>query len=209
MRCVVVSRINFPVTSAKATGSEFFSNANLLATSQTTTPTSYTFGSASNAVVPSLSLLNSLKEFRRLSDGTTAFDAEPKVYEVGVVVCDVANKFAFEKNSDPVAFAEVTEKLIRETTTHLIDEGAYVHAADGEGVVAFFGFPVPNAEHAQKAARVVLEMLKNFRERRQGKGETTDNWDVRVGIRSGLIIAGTVKDSERPLLLASGEAIDL
>ena len=151
----------------------------------------------------------SKKEFRRLSDGTTAFDAEPKVYEVSVVVCDVANKFAFEKNSDPVAFAEATGKLIRETTTHLIDEGAYVHAADGEGVVAFFGFPVPNAEHAQKAARVVLEMLKNFRERRQGKGETTDNWDVRVGISSGLIIAGMVKDSERPLLLASGEPIDL
>ncbi|PYI77685.1 MAG: hypothetical protein DMF01_00570, partial [Verrucomicrobia bacterium] len=108
-----------------------------------------------------------------------------------------------------VAFAEATGKLIRETTTHLIDEGAYLHAADGEGVVAFFGFPVPSAEHAQKAVCVVLELLKNFRERRQGKGETTNNSDVRVGTSSGLIIAGTVKDSERPLLLASGEPIDL
>src|SRR5262249_37594004 len=116
----------------------------------------------------------SKKEFRRLSDGTTAFDAEPKVYEVSVVVCDVATKFAFEKTSDPVAFAEGKGKLIRETTTHLIGEDAYLHAADGEGVVAFFGFPVPNAEHAQKTVRVVLEMLKNFRERRQGKGETSD-----------------------------------
>ena len=151
----------------------------------------------------------SKKEFRRLSHGTTAFDAEPKVYEVSVVVCDVANTFAFEKNSDPVAFAEAKGKLIRETATHLIDEGTYLHAADGEGVVGFFGFPVPNAEHAQKTVRVVLEMLKSFRERRQGTGETTDNWDVRVGISSGLIIAGTVKDTERPLLLASGEPIDL
>lgn len=151
----------------------------------------------------------SKKEFRRLSDGTTAFDAEPKVYEVSVIVCDIANKFAFEKTSDPLAFLEAKGKLIRETTTRLIAEDAYLHAADGEGVVAFFGFPVPNADHAQKTARVVLEMLKNFRERRQSKGETSDKWDIRVGISSGSIIAGTVKDTERPLLLASGEPIDL
>jgi len=82
----------------------------------------------------------SKKEFRQLSDGKTAFDAEPKVYEVSVVVCDVANKFAFEKNSDPVAFADAKGKLIRETTTHLIDEGAYLHAADGEGSLRSLDF---------------------------------------------------------------------
>src|SRR6266567_3584823 len=151
----------------------------------------------------------SKKEFRRLSDGTTAFGAEPKVHEVSVVVCDVANKFAFEKNSDPVAFAEATGKLIRETTTHLIDEGAYLHAADGEGVVAFFGFPVPNPEHAQTAVRVVLNLIRNFRERRERNEEISRNCNIRAGVSSGVMIAGALKDSQRPLLLTSGEPIQL
>src|SRR6058998_125945 len=100
------------------------------------------------------------KEYRGLSDGTTPFDTEPKVYDVSVVICDLGNKLAFAKDSKAAAFAEATSKFIRQSAEHLTKEGAYLHAADGEGVVAFFGFPVPNSEHAQKAVRVVLDMIK-------------------------------------------------
>lgn len=151
----------------------------------------------------------SKKEFRHLSDGTTGFDLQPKAYEVSVVVCDNGNKLAFAKDSEPVAFAEAAAKFIRQTAEHLINEGAYLHAADGEGVVALFGYPVPNAEHAQRAARVVLDIRKNFRERREHGGDVSGIWDIRAGISSGVIIAGALKDSQRPLLLASGEPIDL
>ena len=151
----------------------------------------------------------SKKEFRGLSDGTTQFDAQPRAYEVSVVVCNIGNKPGFAKDSEPAAFAEATAKFIRETAEHFVNEGAYLHAADGEGVVAFFGFPVPNGEHAQKAVRVVLDIIKNFRERRQDNGEAVGKWDMRAGVSSGAIIAGALKDSQRPLLLAGGEPIDL
>jgi adenylate cyclase len=149
------------------------------------------------------------KEFCGLRDGTTPFEVEPKAYDVSVVVCDLGNKVAFAKDSEPAAFAEATSKFIRETATHFTKEGAYLHAADGEGVVAFFGFPVPSSEHAQKAVRVVLDMMKTFREGRERNEEISRTWNMRAGIRSGLIIAGGLKDRERPLLLASGEPIDL
>src|SRR6478672_11527633 len=149
------------------------------------------------------------KEFRRISDGTAPFDAEPRPYEVSVVVCNIGNKLQFAKDSEPAAFAEAMAKFIRETAEQLINEGAYLHAADGEGVVAFFGFPVPNSEHVQKAVHVVLDMIKNFRERRQDEGEAGGKWDMHAGVSSGAIIAGALKDSQRPLLLAGGEPIDL
>ena len=149
------------------------------------------------------------KEFRRLSDGRTPFDLQPKTYEVSVLVCDMANKLSFAEDSDPASFAEATSRFIRETAAHLIKEGAYLHAADGEGVVAFFGFPVLDTEHAQKAVHVVLETIKNFRERRQETGATSSNWNLCAGISSGAIVAGALKDSQRPLFLASGEPIDL
>src|SRR2546423_4034524 len=90
----------------------------------------------------------SKKEFRGLNDGTTPFDVQPKVYDVSVVVCDLGNKLAFTEDSGPAVFADGTSKFIRETAGHLTKEGAYLHAADGEGVVAFFGFPAPDPEHA-------------------------------------------------------------
>jgi len=147
------------------------------------------------------------KEFRSLSDGTTAFEAEPKAYDVSVVVCDLGNKIAFPEDPAPAAFAEATSKFIRETAACLTKEGAYLHAADGEGVVAFFGFPIPSAEHAQNAVRVVLDLMKTFRE--SGKPNEEISGNIRAGVSSGVIIAGALKDSEHPLLFASGEPIEL
>ncbi len=142
----------------------------------------------------------SKKEFRGLSDGTTPFDAEAKAYDVSVVVCDLGNKFAtgrirggglpFAEDSEPAAFAEAASKFIRETAAHLTKEGAYLHAAE-------------------TAVRVVLDLIRNFREHRERNEEISRNCNIRAGISSGVMIAGALKDSQRPLLLTSGEPIQL
>src|SRR4029453_10529492 len=94
---------------------------------------------------------------------------EAKTYDVSVVVCDIGNKLTFAEGSEPAAFTEATAKFIRETAGRLVEEGAYLQAADGEGVVGVFGFPAPDPGHPQKAARVVLDMIKNSRERGEDK----------------------------------------
>src|SRR5437868_1399343 len=48
------------------------------------------------------------EEFRRLGDGRIAFDAEPRTYDVSVVVCDIGNKLTFAEGGEPVAFTEAT-----------------------------------------------------------------------------------------------------
>ena len=148
-------------------------------------------------------------QFRRLSDGRISFDAEPKTYEVSVVVCDIGNKLTFAEGSEPAAFTEATAKFIRDIAAHLVEEGAYLQAADGEGVVGVFGFPVNDPEHVQKAASVVLDMIKNSRELGEEKEKVTESSDIRAGISSGAIIAGALQEGPRPLLLASGEPIEL
>src|SRR5881398_2218062 len=113
------------------------------------------------------------EQFRRLSDGRISFDAEPKTYDVTVVVCDIGNKITFAEGSEPAAFTEATAKFIRDTAARLVEEGAYLQAADGEGVVGVFGFPADDPEHAQKAARVVLDMIKTSREESQDSEKVT------------------------------------
>jgi class 3 adenylate cyclase len=146
------------------------------------------------------------EQFRRLNDGSISFEAEPKTYDVSVVVCDIGNKLTFAEGGEPAAFTEAAGKFIRETAARLVDAGAYLQAADGEGVVGVFGFPAPDPEHTQKATRVVLDLIKNSREHDEDKEKIAA---IRAGISSGAIIAGALQDSRRPLLLASGEPIDL
>ena len=150
----------------------------------------------------------STQQFRRLGDGRISFETDPRTYEVSVVVCDIGNKLTFAEGGEPAAFTEATAKFIRETAASLVEQGAYLQAADGEGVVGIFGFPAPDPEHAQKATRVILDMIKNSRERIEDE-EAAGTRDIRAGISSGAIIAGALQESRRSMLLASGEAIEL
>jgi class 3 adenylate cyclase len=148
------------------------------------------------------------QEFRRLGDGTLPFDPQPKSYQVSVVVCDIGNKMAFAEGSEPAAFTDITAKFIRETASRLVEQGAYLQAADGEGVVGIFGFPQIDPEHAQKAARLVLDVIKHSRERHDNEQAAAES-DVRAGVSSGAIIAGVLDGSEGPALLTSGHPIEL
>ena len=149
------------------------------------------------------------KELARLLEGTIPFDPQPRVHEVTVVACDIANKHGLAASSEPVVFVETTEKFIRDVADRLLEAGSYIQAADGEGVVAIFGFPDSNAEHADKAVRVALDLVQDFCERQQDNGEIPGNCPAHVGITSGTIIVAPLKASERPALLTSGEPVEL
>jgi class 3 adenylate cyclase len=149
------------------------------------------------------------EEFRRVSNGTIPFDGQAKTYEASVVVCDIANRNGFTDASDPASFAETMAKFLRETADDLIEKGAFLQAADGEGVVAIFGFPNAGSQHARDAVCAVLDLTKKFRERQRENEETLRDWDIQAGVSSGAIIAGAVKDSVHSALLASGEPIEL
>jgi class 3 adenylate cyclase len=147
----------------------------------------------------------SKNEFRRVREGTISFDVDPKAYEVSVVTCDIADKYGFAQDSGPAAFANTLEKFIRDTAHRFLEAGAYLQAADGEGVVAIFGFPVGDSGHAEKALRVVLDLIR----KQQNNGENFAAYDIHAGVSCGTIIAAPLKDSGRPNLLISGEPLDL
>jgi len=151
----------------------------------------------------------SKKEFRRVREGTISFDLHPKGYEVSVVTCDMADKHGFARDSGPASFAITMAEFIRDTADRLLQAGAYLQAADGEGVVAIFGFPDGDSEHAEKALRAVLDLIRDSRKRQQNNGEISAEYDIHAGVSSGAIIAAPLKDGESPALLISGEPLDL
>jgi len=150
----------------------------------------------------------SKKELCRVTEGTVSFDAHPKAYEVSVLASDIASKYELAEDPGPAVFAGVMGKFIRDTADHLLEGGAYLQAADGEGVVAIFGFPEGNAEHAGKAVRVALDLIQHFRKQRQNNGEIA-NCNIHVGISSGTILGAPLKDDRSSALLTSGEPIEL
>jgi adenylate cyclase len=150
------------------------------------------------------------EQVHRVITGEIPLDTGARSCEVTAVVCDIANKYDLAEDSEPVAFAETTEKFIRRATDLFLEGGGYIVAADGEGVVAIFGFPGASAEHADKAVRVALGLVQAFRDsHQQNNGELSADCDVHVGVSSGTMIVAPLKNGERPGLLTSGEPVEL
>jgi adenylate cyclase len=152
----------------------------------------------------------SKKQARRMMEGEIPLDTKPRAYEATVVVCDIANKYDLAEESDPEVFAAASETFIRRTTDLLLEADGFIQAADGEGVVAIFGFPDGNSDHADKAVRVTLGLLDTFRETgQQNNGDLFGKCDVHIGVSSGTIIVAPLQHGERPALLTTGEPVEL
>jgi adenylate cyclase len=151
----------------------------------------------------------SSRQLARIAKGELPFSAKPISLEATAVVCDIANKHDVADECDPSVYADLTEKFITHATAMFLKAGAYIEAAAGEGVVAIFGFPSGDAQHAENATRAALDLVKSFEKLRDGGGDDLSKFDVHVGVSSGSMIVGSVRNNGRTGLLATGEPVEL
>ncbi|HSH39241.1 MAG TPA: hypothetical protein VK993_10675 [Chthoniobacterales bacterium] len=150
------------------------------------------------------------EQLSRIASGDVSYDREPRTYEATAVVCDIANKHDLADEGSPAQLAEITGKFLRHATESFLSAGAYIEAANGEGIVAIFGFPQQDAEQADKATRHALSLLDSFEKRRDsGNDEAFKRVDVHVGVSSGPMIVAPLQADGRVQLLTAGEPVEL
>jgi class 3 adenylate cyclase len=137
-------------------------------------------------------------------------DSGARVCEVTAVVCDLANKHDLAEECEPADFAEITERFIAHAVQAFRGEGAYIESAGGEGVVAIFGFPESDKQHAEKATRKAMALTQSFAEtNKASKSETLRNTGVHAGVSSGTMIMAPLKNNGQRSMLAAGEPVEL
>jgi class 3 adenylate cyclase len=146
----------------------------------------------------------------RARRGETFGDSGARVCEVTAVVCDLANKHDLAEECEPAVFAEITERFIAHAVQSLRAEGAYIESAGGEGVVAIFGFPEADKQHAEKATRKAMALTQSFAEaNKSSKSDALRNAGVHAGVSSGTMIMAPVKNNGQRSMLAAGEPVEL
>jgi adenylate cyclase len=168
-----------------------------------------TFAGRKRGGIP-LTLFNgklSRSEIARLRSGETEFDGAARAFETSVVVCDLSNKYDLADNDDPAVVTKASEKFTARAAELLRDAGAYLHAADGEGVVAVFGFPGVLEDHAEKAVRAAFDLASAFAESSSSGNGQNVTAGAHVGVSSGSMI--TAPTEEKQDIFVLGEPIEL
>jgi class 3 adenylate cyclase/CHASE2 domain-containing sensor protein len=151
----------------------------------------------------------------------TALLASPELPELGGQATTVTVLFSDIRNfttlSERLSAREVVEMLntyFERACDVLLKEGATIDKFIGDAIMAEFGAPLPQPDHALRALRAAVALhavAVDFRAWMSARfvGRSLPEFDVGVGIHSGEAVIGNIGSSSRMEYTAIGDTVNL
>jgi class 3 adenylate cyclase len=129
---------------------------------------------------------------------------------VVVLFADVSSFTSWAEAHEP----EIIYPLMQECIQILVEEtyraGGTIDKFTGDGIMALFGIPTPNAKDARRAVTAALNMQACLASFNQAHKEELDApLQIRIGINVGPVVIGSVGSSERRDFTALGDTVNV
>jgi adenylate cyclase len=130
--------------------------------------------------------------------------------EVTVLFCDLRDFTRLAEGLEPPAVLELMDTFLRAMAQAVVENGGVVNKFLGDGLMAFWGAPLPVPDHALLACRAARSMLDRLPEvgaslAARGLGPLA----IGIGINSGAAVVGTVGDEERLEYTLVGDVVNV
>ncbi len=129
---------------------------------------------------------------------------------VTMLFCDVTGSTAAAEQLDPEEWTDIMngafEHLIRPVYRY---EGTLAHLM-GDAILAFFGAPIAHEDDPERAVLAGLDIVQEIGTyKSQVKRQWGIDFDVRVGINTGLVVVGAVGSDLQLQYTAMGDAVNV
>jgi class 3 adenylate cyclase len=146
--------------------------------------------------------------------------------QLTVMFCDLVGSTTLSERLDPEDFREVMQAYNEVCAAVIKRFDGYLAKYLGDGLLVYFGYPTAHEDDAQRAVRAGLEIISAITKQvssplagehvlrvvggGQGEGATARVLQVRIGIHTGLVVAGEVGAGDtRESLAIVGETPNL
>lgn len=129
--------------------------------------------------------------------------------EVTILFSDIRGFTAMAEKRDPEAVVADLNEYFSEMVDVIFKHGGTVDKYIGDGIMAIFGAPLPQTDHAYAAVRAagaMREALVGLNERRAAAGKPP--LEIGVGIHTGECVVGNIGTQERMDYTAVGDAVN-
>jgi adenylate cyclase len=133
----------------------------------------------------------------------------PRLLHVTTLIADMEGYTSQVESLSLEDAARLTTDFLDCLTRPVLEKQGTLDKYTGDGLVAFWGAPLPNDEHADlalDAAREILDEVSRFSRRRAAQG--LPPLRVRIGIESGAAMAGDYGTSFRSIYTAVGDSVN-
>ncbi len=128
--------------------------------------------------------------------------------ECTVLFSDLRGFTSFSEELPPDSVIEVLNRYLGEMSDAIMDQGGTLVAYMGDGIMAVFGAPLEQPDHADRALRAAREMLAerlpSFNAWMEGAGFGR-GFAMGIGINSGTVMSGQVGSERRIEYTAIGD----
>jgi adenylate cyclase len=134
----------------------------------------------------------------------------PRLVQATVLFADLVGFTAFCERSGPEDVAELLNAFLNLSVEAIFRAGGTLDKFIGDCVMAFFGAPVPQEDHALRAARAAVEIqqgLTAWSTERQARG--LPGFAARVALNSGPVVVGDIGSQRRVDYTVLGNTVNV
>lgn len=128
--------------------------------------------------------------------------------EISILFADIVGFTALSERLTPNELATLLNGFFEEMLQEVFSLGGTLDKFIGDCIMAFFGAPEPQPDHANRAVSAALGMLERL-EKINEEGKLLEPLQLRIAINSGRAIVGDVGSSQRVDYTVLGGTINL
>lgn len=147
---------------------------------------------------------------RQMMEAPQRYDMSARTEQLSVMFCDLHGFTALAEQLPPLEVQALLNELLSRFTQVIHAHGGTIDKYMGDSVMAFWGAPLPQPDHARRAVDAALGIvasLDGLNQRRAAAGQPL--LAVSIGIHSGLMSVGNMGSDVRRAYTVVGDVVNL
>ena len=141
---------------------------------------------------------------RIMSEG----EKEVQELEVTVVFADIVGFTPMAEKMEPQEVGQLLNEYFSRMADVVLEYDGTLDKFIGDCIMAVFGAPYPQEDHAERAVRVALEMRRRLTDLNKELAKDPPI-EMRMGINSGKVVAGPIGSHKRKEITVLGDTVNI
>jgi adenylate cyclase len=144
-----------------------------------------------------------------LVEGDPESSVSSRSQQITVLFSDIRGFTTLSENRSADEILDLLNRYFSRQVKVIFEHGGTMDKFIGDAIMAFWGAPVVQSDHAGRAVAAALDMVDTLQQFKHESGELGETFDIGIGIHSGEAVVGMIGFEERMDYTCIGDTVNL